>query len=262
MCKVIAVANQKGGVGKTSTVCNLGFGLARAGKKVCIVDVDAQSNLTMSLGYQFPDDLEYTLSDILENVANDEAYDTDVALLHHEEGVDLIPSNINLSSFESVLANMFSRETILKQFTEVLREQYEYILLDCMPSLGLLTVNALAAADSIIIPTQPQFFSAKGMELLFKTFGRIARSKINPCLRIGGILINMMDKRPNFTNDVVKLVRDKYSGNVRVFDTEIPYTIRLTESSAEGKSIYAHDPRGKAAYAYEQFTKEVMSLPN
>lgn len=257
---IISVSNQKGGVGKTTTTANLGIGLANSGKKVLLVDCDPQASLTVSLGYSQPDELEITLTDLLKKVLLDESFQPTDGILPHAEGVDLLPANIALSgSMEVSLVNAMSRETILKQYLEPVRKSYDYILIDCMPSLGMLTINALAAADSVLIPVQAQYLPAKGMEQLLQTIGKVRR-QINPSLQIDGILLEMVDNRTNYVRDMAALLKKTYGGKLRIFDAEIPHSIRAAEISAEGKSIYSHDPNGKVAEAYHSLTKEVLGL--
>ncbi|MFQ7159304.1 MAG: ParA family protein [Ruthenibacterium sp.] len=254
---VLAVVNQKGGTGKTTTCENLGVGLAQEGKKVLLVDVDPQGSLTISLGYPRPDDLDSTLSELMAKVMQETPLSPGEGILHHEEGVDLIPANISLSGIEVSLVNAMSRETILKQLMEPLKRQYDFILLDCMPSLGMLTVNALAAADNVLIPVQAQYLSAKGLEQLLQTVNKVRR-QINPKLRIEGILLTMVDGRTNYAKDISSLIRETYGSKIKVFGTDIPHSVRAAEISAEGKSIFRHDPKGKVASAYRTLTKEVV----
>ena len=257
MTKVIAIANQKGGVGKTSTTVNLGAGLVRQGYDVLLIDLDSQANLTMALGYQNPDDMAFTVSNVLYKAVQEEQIDPTEGILTTPEGIDLMPSNIQLSGYEISLINEYGREVMLKQYIDAVRLNYDYILIDCAPSLSVLTVNALVAADSVLIPTQPQYFSTAGLQMFYETISRI-RKKLNPSLSIEGVLVTMMNNRPNFTKDLVAQLREIYGGVFRVFDTEIPTSIRMTESSARGKSIFAYDPRGKVAAAYEKLTQEVI----
>ena len=258
-CKIIAIANQKGGVGKTTTCANLGVGLAQEGKRVLLIDSDPQGSLSISLGFTEPDKLPYTLSTAMMQAIEDQPVTVAEGILHHEEKVDLLPANIELAGLEVSLINAMSREKILKQCLEPLKRDYDYILIDCMPSLGMLTINALAAADSVLVPAQPQFLSAKGLEQLLQTANKVRR-QINRNLRIDGILLTMADSRTNYSKEVSSLLRSTYGSKIKVFDTEIPRSVRAAEISAEGKSIYAHDPNGKVAAAYRSLTGEVLKI--
>lgn len=255
---VIAVVNQKGGTAKTITVENLGIGLAREGKKVLLVDTDPQGNLTISLGYPRPDELEVTLFDLLNKTINEDSVSAGEGILHQAEGIDLIPANISLAGLEVALVNTMNRERIPKQFLEPVKVNYDYVLLDCMPSLGMLTVNALAAADAALVPAQANYLSAKGLEQLLQTINKVKR-QINPKLRIEGILLTMVDGRTNYGREISSLIRDTYGGHIKIFNSEIPRSARAAEISAEGKSIFLHDPKGKVAEAYQNLTKEVMT---
>ena len=258
MAKITAICNQKGGVGKTVTAVNLGIGLARAGKKVLLVDMDAQGSLTASLGYQRPDQMENTLATILGRIILDEPVSPGEGILHQAEAVDLLPANIELSGLEVTLVNTMSRETILRDYLNSVRDQYDVILLDCCPSLGMLTINALAAADQVLIPMQAHYLSIKGLEQLIHTISKV-KLKINPCLDIAGILITMADMRTNYSREIVELLRSAYGSGVRIFDSIIPLSIRAAETSAEGRSIYLHDPAGKVSAAYAALTREVLA---
>ena len=254
---ITAVTNQKGGTTKTTTCENLGVGLAMEGKKVLLVDCDPQASLTIALGNPRPDDLPVTLSDLLAKVMQEQLIKPGEGILHHPEGVDLVPANIALAGTEVSLVNAMSRETILKQYLNTVKKDYDFILLDCMPSLGMMTVNALAAADQAIIPVQANYLSAKGLEQLLGTISKVRR-QINPKLRIEGILLAMADSRTNDAKEISLLIRDTYGGKIKVYGTEIPRSVRAAEISAEGKSIFAHDPKGKVAEAYKKLTGEVI----
>lgn len=254
---IYCLCNQKGGCAKTMSSVSLGIGLARQGKKVLLVDVDAQGSMTASLGYQHPDQMEVTLATILGSIITDTPLPDGGGILHHEEGVDLLPANIELSGLEVALVNTMSRETILRQYLQTVRNAYDVIILDCMPSLGMLTINALAAADKVLIPVQAQYLSIKGLEQLIRTIVRVRR-QINPNLSIAGILVTMADMRTNYARDIVEILHSTYDGSLRIFNSIIPLSVRAAETSAAGKSIYLHDPAGKVAAAYAALTGEVM----
>lgn len=258
-CKVIAITYQKGGVGKTTTTVNLGVGLAREGYRVLLIDADPQGSLTVSLGIKNPDEMDSSLSTVMTAAIEDRQIPAETGIVKHDEGVDLMPSNIELSGIETGLFNIMSREYVLRNYINTVKQDYDYILIDCMPSLGMMTINALAAADSVIIPSQPNFLSTKGLNLLLKSVNKVKRN-INPNLRIDGILLTMVDSRTNNAKDIISTLRQSVGQNIRVFDSEIPHSVRAAECSIAGVSIFTHDKNGKVAAAYKNLTKEVNQI--
>ena len=258
MCKVISVVNQKGGVGKTTTTVNVGIGLAREGKKVLLIDADPQGSLTASLGYEEPDDLRITLATIMMDVINEEEISLEDGILHHQENVDLLPANIELSALEVTMGNVMSREMIMKEYIDAIRCRYDYILIDCMPSLGMMTINALVSSDSVLIPVQAAYLPVKGLQQLIKTILTV-KKRLNRKLAIEGILLTMVDFRTNYARDIASRVHTTYGSQIEVFENVIPMSVKAAETSAEGKSIYMHCPKGKVAEAYMKLTQEVLN---
>lgn len=255
--KIIAICNQKGGVGKTTTTVNLGIGLAKEGKRVLVIDADPQGDLTTCLGWKNGDELQTTLTDLMNKTLTERPIGKGEGILHHEEGVDLLPSNLELSAMEMNLVNAMSRELTLKNCLKEIKKDYEYILIDCMPSLGMITVNALAAADSVMIPVQAQYLPAKGMTQLVQTIGKVQRT-LNPDLRIDGIVLTLVDGRTNLAKQTLHILRNQYGNRMKIYSSQIPVAVKAAETSFQGKSIYAYDKNSSVAKAYENLTKEVI----
>ena len=256
MGKVVALANQKGGVGKTTTTMNLGIGLAKTGKKVLLVDADPQASLTISMGIRNPECLEDTLASLMQSNMEGKPPPINHGIVHHAEGVDFLPSNIELSGLELCLFNAEKRERVLRNSLEALRSSYDYILIDCAPSLGMMTINALTCADRVIIPTQPYYLAVKGLDLLLRSIARV-RSQINPALQIDGILLTMVHGRTNNAREIIESLEKILGERIHIFSTRIPHSVRASEASQEGKSIYSYRKSCTVAKAYEALTKEV-----
>lgn len=256
--KIIAIANQKGGVGKTTTTASLGSALAKIGYKILLVDCDPQGSLTTSFGYSVDTDT-ITLTNVMRQAIMGENISGDFIIHHKPEGIDLIAADISLAAIESTLVNVsVDREYILKDILETVSDQYDYILIDCMPSLGMLTINALVAATSVLIPLQAAFLSAKGLEQLLTTIGRV-RKRLNPNLQIDGILMTMVDNRTNNAKDVLESVEKAYGQHLRIFNNKIPRSVRAEECPAVGESVLIYDPDGKVASSYIALASEVTA---
>ena len=254
---IIALSNQKGGTGKTTTCANLGIGLAQEGKRVLVVDNDPQASLTISLGWTQPDKLPVTLSTLMGRAIMDEPIRAEEAILHHSEGVDVLPASIELSGMEVSLVNAISRESVLRQGLEELSPRYDHMLIDCMPSLGMITLNALTAADEVIIPVQAQYLPAKGMTQLMKSIS-LVKSHTNENLKIAGIVMTLVDSRTNLAKDVIDTIRTNYGMAIKIFDAQIPIAVKAAEAAKNGQSIFAYDRCGKPAKAYGELVKETI----
>ena len=263
MCKTISIINQKGGVGKTTTCNNLAASLVNMGKKVLMVDLDSQANLTMGMGYDDPDKLPIKLADLLQaeitkrtTGQNADVFNKGDYILN-AHGVDLIPSSLDLAGLELVLMNTIGRETVLKNFLEQFQADYDYILIDCLPSLGIFTVNALTASNEIIIPVQAQFFGAKGVEALMQSVYSVQRY-LNPQLKVLGILITMIDGRSRFQKEVGEIVHESFAEYTTIFNTEIPLSVDVSRGQSKGLPIVTFK-NNRVSEAYTEFAKEVLS---
>lgn len=263
MSRVIAIANQKGGVGKTTTTINLGAALVHEGKKVLLIDFDPQSNLTKGLGWDHASELKRTVKDVIEDIVNGDVFEPHEGILRHAEGMDILPASRELAGFEASLINEFGREQLLKRYVDMIRHKYEYILIDSQPSLNILTINVLAAANGVIIPTQPEMYSVEGIAEIRETIWKIRRSGINPTLAVDGILVTMMNERAKYTRREQEGIVETLGKRERIFQACIPYTVKLKECGRMGNSIFRYKPRGKAVLrAQEEYIKMAKEVIN
>ena len=259
MVKTITIANQKGGVGKTMTSVSLSAYLGLHDKRVLLVDLDPQGHSTKAFGYYDKNSYNLSIKEIFEQILEDIPINKKEIIIHTEEGVDLVPSNISLASINSKIHNSMCRETILKRFLDSVKDDYDFIIIDTSPSLDILPINAMTASDSIIITVQAEPYGVEGMADLLKSINVVKRN-LNKDLKIEGVLITMTDNRTKLSKTIAQDVKYGYGERIKVFHQTIPRCIKAAESNYVGQSIFKYDPNGKATKAYEKIAKEVFDI--
>ena len=257
-CKVIAISNQKGGVGKTTTTLSLGVALSKLGKKVLLLDADPQGDLTICMGYYEQEKMK-TLATLMGSYINDIPLDVNDVILHHKENIDLIPSNLDLSAMEIPLLSAMNREVIVRNCLEKIKDNYDYITIDCPPSLGLITINAFTASDSVMIPIQCEFFALEGLSQLMNTI-RLVKKKLNPEIVIDGVVLTMFTNRSNLGRQVAEEINKFFADTV--FKTTIPRNVRLAESPSYGEPVYVYDKNCLGSKAYQALVEEYFDRNN
>lgn len=257
--KIIAIVNQKGGVGKTTTALNMGYALSQMGKKVLLIDFDPQSSLTVCFGYDNTDSINTTIYNLMALAIEEKSLPKKEDYIISIGKIDLIPCNLELSAIEVALVNVMSREMILKSILDEIKEDYDYIIIDCSPSLGMLTINALATCDSVLIPVTPQYLSAKGLELLLKNIIRV-KKRINPQIEVDGILLTMYAERMKLSKEVLSIIQEAYGDHINIFNSRIPTSVKVGEANMKSKSTIEYDPKNKVSSAYMEFAKEVVAI--
>ena len=252
------MSNSGGGTSKTTSCRNLATALSKKGYKVLVVDSDNQGNLTDCFGIERPEQLDITLYDLMERVIKEEDLPKKEEYIITKEGIDIIPASMKLADIEIKLVSAMSREYILKTIIDEIKDDYQFVLIDSMPSLGLMTLNVLSACDSVLIPATAEYLSAKGLELLLKTIFKI-KKRINKNIAFEGILLTMFESRTNLSRDIRNMIKNSYGNHIRVFDTVIPRSVKVGEANANSKSIIEYMPNNKAAIAYNDFTNELLS---
>ncbi|ADL52071.1 ParA family protein [Clostridium cellulovorans] len=259
MGKVISIVNQKGGVGKTTTTLNLGYALSQMGKKVLLIDFDPQSSLTVCFGYDNTDNIQTTIYNLMALAIEEKNLPSKEDYIISMGNLDLIPCNLELSAIEVALVNVMSREQVLRSIIDEIKDGYDYVIIDCSPSLGMLTINALAACDSVMIPVTPQYLSAKGLELLLRNIIRV-KKRINPKISVDGILLTMYAERMKLSKEVLKIIQEAYGSHINIFRNKIPTSVRVGEANMKSKSTIEYDPKNKVSGAYVEFAKEVVEI--
>ena len=258
MCKILTIANQKGGVGKSTSVLNLGYALGQTGNRVLLIDLDPQSSLTVCFGVENHEKLKTTMYHLMKNTLDLETLPPKSEYLMKKGNVDLIPCNIGLFAIEDKLKDEVGSEQTVSNIIAQIKDDYDFVIIDTSPSLGLLTLNALTASDGIIITVSPQFLSAIGINLLLKTINKI-KTRVNPRLQIEGVLMTMCDNRTNLYRDICGVIESSYSGIINIFDTQIPNSVKVGEANLNRQSIIEFDKKNKASAAYIKFASEVMA---